>query len=161
VSYVKAEGTVIVSDCPGSVPSGMGAFGAVDVDATLDPKTAVMVLEAQINRFVTPPLPVKGELDIPYRIYLQSILTQRAAAANYASTTLPPEQRDLLEQAFMTVDLAYDLARLPALTDLIKGYGDSRGLPAAKPLPMTATDMNKIIVAGVAIGLFMFARGKK
>lgn len=172
MAYVRAEGTVIVSDCPGAVPTaGWGAFGAVEGSSVADVRGQLVALESQINRFLEPeaarlgptvhptgsqPLPVTGELSLTYRIYLQGILTNRATSGIYGN--VPADQLQVLGQAVQVLDPNYVIANLPAVLALVKNYADSLGLSAAKAPPLSATTMNKLIVAAVAVGIFFFAR---
>lgn len=176
MTYVRAQGTVIVSDCPGAAPmSGMGAFGEIASASsmpTVDPQTAMMMLEAQINRFLeatTPkelraaegvgPLAVKGTFDLPYPMLLMTIVGKRALSGAYAN--IPTEQREILSNMTLMLDAGYVQTHLPEIYSLLKNYADSKALIAARPLPVSPiSSKSMLVIAGAVVVGFLIFGGK-
>lgn len=171
MTYVRAQGTVVVSDCPGAVPSGTGALGAVDLQDPTARKVAELQLE--INRFTGPaapaavrvadtPLAITGRYDQATPILMSAVLMKRMG--NLAGVVPPDVSAQLLQEAARWGLTEYALAHLDEGIQIVRQYAASKaGVPPAAPMPgsgvvgriMALGTVEKLVLAaGVALAIF-------
>lgn len=164
MSFIRANGTLEISDCPGAVAtaSGVGADDATGT-TTVEAQTRDQIkeLQRQLNRYRqdVPPagsvpvfstsLPVNGVLDANTMVRLQAVVLRRASAGGSTGLSyLPATQQAVLANAYLLTDYTYVFNHLPDALAIVSGYADSKGLPgpsasiiesiAQLPLPQKA-----------------------
>ena len=175
MTYVRAQGTVVVSDCPGAAPSGTGALGALDLSDHIARKVAELQLE--INRFTganapaavrvaDSPVAITGRYDQATPILMSAILMKRMGSL--AGVVPPDISAQMMQEAARWGVSEYALAHLDEGLLLLRQYAASKAVPPAAPMPgsgllgklsQLGSTQKLLIAAGV--GLFFLTRKKR
>lgn len=135
-------------------PRGRGrAVSALGATPAAEEK--ILRLQAQINRFVSPPLPLTGVLDPATAMAAQSLVATRLAQS-YVKDPTNTEIARLWAEATRNVGTAlpWVAMRLVEITDTLRDYGDYLGKPPAKGQAGPAGKAIAI-VAAVTIGAIL------
>jgi hypothetical protein len=186
VTYLRANGTVVISDCPAcpGAPTATGAFAlSGDATGTAGEGDYIAELKRQVNRFIGPTvapgvavsagpkIPISTSLEIvpgdggtALGAIVQAIVAMRAVGGAYAN--LPEQQRDILINAPQLMAPAYLRAHLSDVLTLVTNYADSKGLPPAESGGIIESisgwsTTKKVVVGAVAAGVVFGVLTKK
>jgi hypothetical protein len=134
---------------------GMGALGA-----TPSPVEAkILQLQAQINRFISPPLAMTGVLDPATAMAAQSLIATRLARSFVEDPTNKETARLWIEATKnVGTALPWVAMRLVEITDTLRDYGDFIGKPPARGGTSKAGKAMLIVAAAAVAAIFLTSR---
>lgn len=160
MSYLRGRASAMGCSCAGSSSGQVRALGA-DAGPLVDRRTLIMALQAQINRFVSPPIRVTGTIDPVTAGHAAGLMVNRSLQGFLANRADPEAARQFIEasKTALANAPAYVEKHLEQIVVVLRDFGDYQGKPPA--VAQGSPVDTRVLIAAGALGigaLFLFGR---